>query len=105
MRDPSSGKDMSISNLLAWSPRQLKRQGRIYQRMPPIRNLTSVLDSEITCTLCFGSRKSIVDQRAQGLGYQEIYCPNCRGSGKMPSRTSEEAYNARIWEREKGISV
>lgn len=64
---------------------------------PP--TLTSVLDSEINCTLCGGSKLAIT-MNEDGTGHWGD-CPNCldpvlgRSTGKMKSRTSEEAYQIR----------
>ena len=81
--------------------RQLPVYWKDMRRMAPrIRkvtelNLTSVLDSEIHCTLCGGSKLAIV-QSETNPRIQD--CPNCfdpkigKATGKMRSRTSEEQW-------------
>lgn len=58
-------------------------------------SLTSVLDSEIHCTLCGGSKLAIVDSETNPRMQD---CPNCfdprigKSTGMMKSRTKEEQW-------------
>ncbi len=58
--------------------------------MPVITNMTHVIDSEVTCTLCHGTRFTITEHY-NGMLERER-CENCGGTGVMKSRTSEEQW-------------
>ena len=80
------------TNLLIPFVNDYSRISQYYRPMPKITHMTSVVDSEITCTTCRGEKFMFLKKERAVF---KMYCPNCKGTGKMPSRTSEENYQLR----------
>ena len=84
---------MKDLNKMEFMVRDFSRIARYCRPIPfHVNNvkLTSVVDTEISCTVCGGSGQAITNFGPKGVW--RMYCPNCKGTGKMKSRTSEENY-------------
>ena len=59
--------------------------------LPPITNMTGVIDSTVVCTVCRGHKVVFLKNQDKPMwSWPLLQCPECLGTGEMKSRTTEE---------------